>query len=76
MKRLPEGVRRICVVIGLILAASCFLFFAIASDGFHKFPMEAWATLGVFMLMLYLLPSLTYRVFRWIKEGFIADSPR
>lgn len=70
MSRLPEGVRRICVVLSILLAVGWVLMVAIASDGFKRLGENAFPIIGLVAVSLYLSPYIIARIAYWIKDGF------
>lgn len=73
MKRLPEGVRRVCLILGVVLAACWLLWIAIETKGFVYINSTGWAVLPVVTIVVYLIPSTLYRVYAWVKDGFAID---
>lgn len=74
LKALPEGVRRVNVVVGVLCAICWITFLGVVSDGFDGVGLMGFVVLLVGAVLVYLLPALIYRVFRWIKEGFAMDT--
>lgn len=74
MRKLPEGLRRICVVVGASLSIG---WVGLLAFGTHFFTRE-WPMAFIFTVVvapfLYFAPFLLSHVACWVKEGF-ADSP-
>lgn len=76
MNRLPEGMRRLCAVIGVFLAVWWLVAIGFLSKGFTEVKPQGWALLAVGLVVAYLLPSLIYRIYRWVRDGFKVDAHR
>ncbi len=76
MNRLPEGVRRLCTVIGVLLAVWWLVAIGFLSKGFTEVKPQGWALLAVGLMVAYLLPALIYRIYRWVSDGFKSDVHR
>lgn len=73
MKRLPEGMRRLCAVIGVLCVTGWIATIGFLSDGFtHVAPM-GWVFVGLVAFLAYVLPALIFRIYRWVKDGFAMD---
>lgn len=76
MARLPEGIRRVCIVAGVVLN----IVFLVMSD----FDLDEWmgrtpsvlAVRFAFLAFLFLVPFLACLVFYWVKDGFTKESSR
>lgn len=73
MKRLPEGVRRVCIILGIVVAACWVLWVAIESDGFRRLNPGGWVTLSAVSILVYLIPAILYRIYAWVRDGFAID---
>ena len=77
MKNPPEGPRRLCVAIGLLLVAAWVFFAAFSSNGFKEMiHWEQWAFLFIGVPVLYWMPAFIYRTYRWVRDGFPANYPQ
>lgn len=76
MNRLPEGMRRLCAVIGVFLAVWWLVAICFLSNGFAEVKPQGWVLLAVGLVVAYLLPSLIYRIYRWVRDGFKVDAHR
>lgn len=76
MKRLPEGVRRVSTVLGVLLIVCWLGVIGFVSDGFDLVEPMGWLVLGLVAVFAYLIPTLTYRIYRWVRDGFSMDAQR
>ncbi|WP_339542675.1 hypothetical protein [Pseudomonas sp. JAI120] len=76
MKRLPEGVRRICAVVGVLFVIWWVAAIGFFSDGFIQVQPIGWVMLGLGAILAYVIPALLYRIYRWIRDGFAIDAQR
>lgn len=70
MKKLPEGVRRVCLVLGVLLIAGWVIFAAVSSHGYANLSVQGWLFFVVGSAVLFCLPGLLYRLFVWMRDGF------
>ncbi|MBF3053122.1 hypothetical protein ACNFIA_16900 [Pseudomonas sp. NY15437] len=73
MKRLPEGVRRVCIILGIVVAACWVLWVAIETDGFVRIKSGGWVIVAAIALVTYFVPSTLYRIYTWVRDGFAID---
>lgn len=76
MKRLPEGVRRVSTVLGVLLIICWLTVIGFVSDGFAKVQPMGWMILGLIAFVVYLIPALIYRIYKWVRDGFAMDAQR
>lgn len=70
MRPLPEGLRRICVVLGMSLSIGWVLLLAIGTRFFtREWPIAFVVTIAV-TPFLYVAPFLLSHIACWVKEGF------
>lgn len=70
MARLPEGVRRICVVLSITLSVGWLVMVALAWDFFMRADGKVFPIIGLIAVSLYFGPYVLARVAYWIKDGF------
>lgn len=70
MNRLPEGIRRICVVLSITLSVGWLAMVALAWDFFKHADGKVLLIIGLIAVSLYLGPYIIARVAYWIKDGF------
>jgi len=73
MKRIPEGARRVCVVLGTLLGLAWVVWVSVVSDGFSRVHGMGWVVLVAGSVAAYFAPFLVYRVVTWVREGFSTD---
>lgn len=82
MARLPEGPRRLCILVGSVLAlawwwATRSLIVGVADFGVeHVTPTEWLVLLSISVApaaVAFVAPFVATRVFLWVKRGFEAD---
>ena len=74
MKRVPEGPRRVCVVLGGLLAFAWLVWVAAETEGFSHVQAKGWALLVIVSLAAFFAPFLVYRVIAWVREGFSTNT--
>ncbi|RMW07773.1 hypothetical protein ALP03_200271 [Pseudomonas amygdali pv. tabaci] len=76
MNRLPEGMRRLCSVIGALLAVWWLIAIGFLSRGFTEVQPQGWALLAAGLVVAYHLPGMIYRIYGWVRDGFKVDANR
>lgn len=74
MSRLPEGIRRLCVVIGLGLVIAWLFVIGETPLQWLDMRMDHLAYTVLFSIAAYLSPFFVCRVVLWIKDGFAKTS--
>ena len=74
MKRIPEGARRVCVVLGTMFVLVWLTWATVESDGFSQMESKGWGMLVVVSCVAYFAPFLIYRVIAWVREGFSSST--
>jgi putative flippase GtrA len=69
-KNTHEGMRRVCTVIGAVLAVSWVIFAAVGSEGFKWMQWWQWLIFVAGIIVSYLIPFYVHKLFRWVREGF------
>jgi hypothetical protein len=70
MSRLPEGIRRLCVVVGLGLVAVWLFVIGKTPLQWLDMPMDHLAFTALGSMAAYLSPFVVCRVAFWVKDGF------
>ncbi|UDU80134.1 hypothetical protein [Pseudomonas sp. HN2-3] len=70
MSRLPEGVRRLCVVVGVVFVVAMLITSGNTLRDWLALPVDRLAFSAVIFVGFYLSPFIVCRVAFWIKDGF------
>lgn len=70
MARLPEGIRRMCVVAGFALVIMWLFLIGKTPLQWMDMPVDHLAYTAAGSVAAYLVPFIVFRVFFWIKDGF------
>ncbi len=76
MNRLPEGIRRVCTVVGVLFVVWWVAAIGFLSHGFTQVKPIGWLVVVLGAILAYVIPALLYRIYRWVREGFAMDSHR
>lgn len=76
MVRLPEGIRRICVVVGILINVMLIVQGGDSLTEWMELPPSQLAFRLGAMVVIFSVPFLICMVFYWIKAGFAKDSAR
>ena len=70
--RIPEGLKRLSIVVGIITSIGFFSFVAITEEINN----EAWVIVIIVSLVLGIAAFLIVWAIKWVIEGFSSPSPR
>ncbi|MGA9660757.1 MAG: hypothetical protein WBQ92_03640 [Pseudomonas alloputida] len=70
MSRLPEGIRRLCVVVGAVLVLVMLFTMGYTLRDWLEMPLDHIAFSAAILIGFYLAPFIVCRVAFWIKDGF------
>lgn len=76
MIRLPEGIRRICVVVGILTNVVLIVLGGQTLPEWMELPLSQLAFRLGAMVVIFSAPFFICMVFYWIKAGFAKDSAR
>ncbi|MGY2293263.1 hypothetical protein ACW9H6_26450 [Pseudomonas sp. SDO528_S397] len=67
--RVPEGIRRVCIVLGTLLAIGSITYFIEEGDFIYADTGTFLAMNGVVM-MAFTFPFMVYMTYAWVRAGF------
>ncbi|MFV3291246.1 hypothetical protein ACNFBR_21210 [Pseudomonas sp. NY11955] len=76
MIRLPEGIRRVCVVAGILINVVLIVQGGQTLSEWMELPPSQLAFRLGAMVVIFFLPFIACMIFYWIKAGFAKDSAR
>ncbi|WP_139139761.1 hypothetical protein [Pseudomonas sp. NBRC 111139] len=70
MSRLPEGIRRVCIVTGTVLVLVMLFTMRYTLRDWLEMPWDQAAFTAAILIGFFLCPFIVCRVAFWIKDGF------
>lgn len=70
MSRLPEGIRRLCIVVGAVLVVVMLFVMGRTLDDYLEMRRDHLAFTAAVLFGFYLSPFIVCRIAFWIKDGF------
>lgn len=70
MKKMPEGARRLCIVLGVLPACAVLVWAGAETNYFRSMSAEGFYIFTAMLVGSLTAPTLSYHVFSWVRDGF------
>ena len=76
MRRLPEGIRRVSILLGVACVIALWVYVWNETSGFWRMETAGYVWLVVLSVPIFYVPAVFARLGLWVRDGFTIDRNR